>query len=157
MTLTRRVAMALLAAVALFAAVPLLSAHTALVAAVPAPGQGVTRSPAEIRLTFDGPLQSPSGFQLFAAGFRELSGLNPAIDPERPEELWSSVPALEPGTYTVQWDVVSADGDPVSGSYAFEVLVSASGPASWLLPSAAGFLAVLLVSLLFRRRRSRVT
>jgi methionine-rich copper-binding protein CopC len=153
MTAGRRLGLAWLAAVALLAGVPLLSAHTDLVAASPAPGQQLSRSPAEIRLTFDGPLQPPSHFRLFAAGFRELPGLEPAIDGQRPEQLWSAAPELEPGTYTVQWDVVGADGDPVGGSYAFEVRDPGHGPASWLLPTAAGFLAVLLVSLLRQRRR----
>src|SRR5699024_12679101 len=46
---------------------------------------------------------------------------NPAEENAKSSQLEFSLPDFEDGTYTVKWDIVSADGHPVDGSYAFAV------------------------------------
>src|SRR5699024_12746624 len=46
---------------------------------------------------------------------------NPDGDSELAPLLTFSLPDLKEGTYTVKWNIVSADGHPVDGSYAFSV------------------------------------
>lgn len=153
---------------ALLGAAP-ADAHAQLVSATPAPGSTVASLPGEVRLTFDGPpydyglgvvVLSPSGGHV-ETGRVSVDG-NDVVQPLRN--------VSEAGAYQVQWRVVSADGHPATGTYAFVVDASgqsgAPGAASaaassgsgkgWLLLVVAalavlGLVALLLVS---GRRRS---
>lgn len=109
-------------------------AHAGLVSAEPAPGARLSAPPAEIRLTFSEALAPGSTFRLFGKGFREVTSLSPAIDPQAPEQMFAAAPPLEPDEYTVQWTAVTEDGGVMSGSYSFRVLAPGSlslGPATW--------------------------
>jgi methionine-rich copper-binding protein CopC len=144
-------------------------AHAQLVSATPAPGSTVASAPAEIRLTFDGPpydyglgvvVLSPSGAHV-ESGRVSVQG-NDVVQP--------LTRVSEPGTYQVQWRVVSADGHPASGTYAFEVNANgqsaapgaaadpstSGGGKGWLLLVVAGLAVLGLVALLLvsGRRRS---
>ncbi len=144
-------------------------AHAQLVSASPAPDSTVASAPSEIRLTFDGPpydyglgvvVLSPSGSHV-ETGRVSVDG-NDVVQPLKG--------VTEPGTYEVQWRVVSADGHPVSGQYAFEInaggqsaapgaAVAAGSSGSgkgWVLLVVAGLAVLGLVALLLvsGRRRS---
>jgi methionine-rich copper-binding protein CopC len=97
------------------------AAHAELRAATPAPGSVLGRSPDEIRLTFSEPLRAASTFVVFNRAFETIPGIEPRLVVGKEEQLASSVPQLEAGIYTVQWNVAGLDGHPTSGSYSFEV------------------------------------
>ena len=152
-----------------FLGAPPAGAHAELVSATPAPGSTVASVPDEIRLTFDGPpydyglgvvVLSPSGRHV-ETGRVSVEG-NDVVQPLNP--------VSDPGTYQVRWRVVSADGHPVSGTYAF--VVNASGESAapgaaadpttsgsgkgWVLLVVAALAVIGLVALLLvpgRRRR----
>jgi len=97
------------------------AAHSDLVQAEPPPGAQLAESPAEIRLTFSEPVADNSRIDLLTDEFERIEGLVPQFNPEQPEQIYSPVPPLEPGVYTVQWAAVSDDGHEISGSYSFSV------------------------------------
>ena len=97
------------------------AAHSDLVAAEPAPGTQLGESPAEIRLTFSEPVAATSQIVVMGENFEQVSGLVPQFSPERPQEVYTPLPVLEPGVYTVQWVASSSDGHEISGSYSFSV------------------------------------
>lgn len=102
-----------------------VAAHAELRSAVPAPGATLAEQPEEIRLTFNEAVGPGSTIMLYGAGFREIKGLEAYGDPDRPEQLVTAVPELEPGNYSVSWVVISLDGHPASGSYSFAVSAAA--------------------------------
>lgn len=99
----------------------LLTAHSQPVKITPAPG-AVGRSPQEIRLTFAEPVTANVNISLTPPdSFTPISGINAQQDPQNPTQIFASLPPLDPGTYTVEWQVESNDGHFVSGFYAFAV------------------------------------
>jgi len=131
------------------------SAHAELLAADPAPGAVLARSPPEIRLTFSEALRAGSTFVIFGEGFAQVPGFSPEIDSESPEQLVAAIPVLAPGAYTLQWVAVTGDGHEVSGSYSFRVEGQADkrGGLVLLWGLAAGILLAVLV--LYRSARRR--
>ncbi|MEU0003944.1 copper resistance protein CopC [Streptomyces sp. NPDC006314] len=112
------------------------SAHAALTGSDPAQGVVVTKAPTQVSLTFsekvamsDDSLRvlDPKGKPVQRGGPANVSGTTYAV------RLKSG---LDKGTYTVTYQVVSADSHPVSGAYTFSVgapsqtVVSAAGPAA---------------------------
>lgn len=106
------------------------AAHTELVGSEPAPGAQLAQSPAEIRLTFSEPVAPNSQIVLLTEDFQSIEGLVPQFNPAQPEQVYTPVPALEPGVYTVQWSAASADGHEVTGSYSFSVGLVTQGAAT---------------------------
>jgi methionine-rich copper-binding protein CopC len=94
-------------------------AHAELVAAEPATGVTLTESPAEIHLTFSENLGADSQVVLIGDNFARIAGV--VVREIVFNEVFVTVPPLEAGVYTVQYDVVSADNHPISGSYEFAV------------------------------------
>ncbi|MCD2469039.1 copper resistance protein CopC [Streptomyces sp. MBT42] len=103
-----------------WAAAPPAAAHTDLVSSSPARGASLDRPPTAIRLTFSNEmteryakvaLTAPDGSAADVAGL-DVSGRTATLPVE---------PGLAAGTYTVGYRVVSADGHPVAGSFAFTV------------------------------------
>jgi MYXO-CTERM domain-containing protein len=113
----RRAAVVLVAALlGWLAGVPTASAHERLEASEPAADAVLTEVPGRVQLTFSGAVSSPT-LVLRAGSGDQVSDGEPLLDgalvtlPLQPD--------LPNGAYTVEWRVVSSDGDPVSGSYAF--------------------------------------
>ncbi|MFF7793717.1 copper resistance protein CopC [Streptomyces sp. NPDC007991] len=111
----------LAAACALLAGAGPASAHAALTGSDPAQGAVVDTAPARISLTFseqvalsDGSLRvlDPEGKRVDAGEPSGVSGTTYAV------RLHSGLPD---GTYTVAYQVVSADSHPVAGAYTFSV------------------------------------
>lgn len=94
-------------------------AHAQLVAAEPANGTTLTESPAEIHLTFNENLGADSEVAIIGRNFERVLGVE--IREIVFNEVFVDVPELAAGVYTVQYDVVSADNHPISGSYEFAV------------------------------------
>lgn len=119
----RALAAVLLAGVAVLAAAPAAQAHNYLVASTPAAGEKLTELPAQFVITtnesllvLDGQL---GGFALQvtdAAGLHYESG---CVKVEGPSMTMDDPQLGAAGAYTLEWQVVSADGHSVSGSIPF--------------------------------------
>jgi methionine-rich copper-binding protein CopC len=92
-------------------------AHTMLERASPPVGGSVSGSPGEVRLWFNEAIERRfSGAEVTGpagrvGGSTSVSG----------NQLVIAVPHLAPGTYRVNWHVVSADTHKTEGSFTFEV------------------------------------
>jgi copper transport protein len=100
------------------------SAHAALTGSAPAQGSVVDKAPSEVTLTFSEKISLPSG------GSGSLRVLNPAgkqVDTGKPSNLQGTtygIPlrsGLPDGTYTVTFQVISADSHPVAGGFTFSI------------------------------------
>ncbi len=94
-------------------------AHTELVTSEPAAGSTVPTGLNRIILAFTEPPAAGSAITLYTGVFEAVPGVNSYV---ANGQLWADLdPALAPGTYTVQWSAVSADGHTVEGSFQFAV------------------------------------
>lgn len=96
-------------------------AHDELLGAEPAPDTVVAALPAEIVLTFSGVLlDEPGATEVVVrdAARTSLTGGDPVLDGTK---LTQPLTGSADGAVTVIWRVVSSDGHPVSGEYAFTV------------------------------------
>jgi methionine-rich copper-binding protein CopC len=127
-------------------------AHAELIAAVPAPGATVSGRIAELTLNFSEDLLPGSEVTLFAANFARIEGVTSTV---AGSVLTARLTApLAPGTYTVQWLAVSADGHPIGGSYQFGVGEGmARGP--WIIGAGVAALVAVGVAVLAVARRRR--
>ena len=101
---------------------PNAAAHAELVRTVPAAGSAVRESPARLTLRLS---------QRFEPAFSRVRVLNAQgepvgsgevqVDPADPRQLSVSLPRLAPGTYRVQWRVLSVDTHVSEGHLAFDV------------------------------------
>jgi copper transport protein len=138
MTVGRRPAAILLAALTLLLLLPAApaSAHAVLVSSDPADGARVTVAPAVVRLTFDEAVTVPpqAATVLSTTGIRIDRGTARLAGRTLVVPLATSVPA---GVYSVSWRVVSEDSHVVSGSIRFGVrrdATAAAGPAAAASP-----------------------
>ncbi|MGX5188662.1 copper resistance CopC/CopD family protein [Streptomyces avermitilis] len=106
---------------ALLAGAAPVSAHAALTGSDPAQGAVVDKAPAQVSLTFsekvalsDGSVRvlDPSGKRVDTGKASNLSGTTYGV------KLHSGLPD---GTFTVSYQVVSADSHPVSGAFTFSI------------------------------------
>ncbi|MFI1681540.1 copper resistance CopC/CopD family protein [Streptomyces sp. NPDC020607] len=112
----------LLAATGLFfaGAVP-SSAHAALTGSDPKQGAVVERAPDQVKLTFSEKVAMSDG------SVRVLDPSGKRVDTEKTTDLGSNTygvklrPGLPDGTFTVAYQVVSADSHPVAGAYTFSI------------------------------------
>ncbi|MFF0221765.1 copper resistance CopC/CopD family protein [Streptomyces sp. NPDC004629] len=111
------------------------SAHAALTGSDPAQGVVVDKAPDQVSLTFSEQVSMSSG------SLRVLDPKGKRVDSGEPSNVSGTtysvrlVAGLADGTYTVAYQVVSADSHPVAGAYTFSVgapsktTVSVSGEA----------------------------
>ncbi|WP_077798115.1 copper resistance CopC/CopD family protein [Streptomyces sp. JHA26] len=118
----RTLVLLFLAAVcALFAAAGPVSAHAALTGSDPRQGAVVDKAPAQVSLTFS------EAVSLDDDSLRVLDPKGGRVDDGRPVGTGGTTYAvklhagLPDGTYTVAYQVVSADSHPISGAYTFSV------------------------------------
>ena len=95
-------------------------AHAELEEAAPAEGDTLSEQPEEVRLRFNEPVRAEfDPIQVYDAGGERVDGDDGRTDPEDPDVVVVSLDGLAEGSYTVEWRVTSADGDPIDGSYEF--------------------------------------
>ena len=112
----------LIAASAVLITAPAMSAsaHNSLVSTTPAEGEVVTEQPGAVSLVTNDELldlgtgavilvRGPDG-RAYGDGCAVIDGASAS----------AAVDLGEPGAYTVTWQVVSTDGHPISGEWAFE-------------------------------------
>ncbi|MCF1509412.1 copper resistance CopC/CopD family protein [Streptomyces glomeratus] len=121
---------------ALFAGAAPASAHAALIGSDPAQGTVVDKAPTQVTLTFS------ENVALSDGSLRVLDPRGQRVDTGKPSNLSGTMygvrvrAGLPKGTYTVTYQVVSADSHPVSGAFTFSVgapsatTVPVSGPAA---------------------------
>ncbi|MFD5539443.1 copper resistance CopC/CopD family protein, partial [Streptomyces sp. NPDC127079] len=97
------------------------SAHAALTGSDPAQGVVVPEAPDQISLTFS------ENVSMNSNSIRVLDPQGKRVDTAKPDNLSATTygvqlkSGLGKGTYTVAWQVVSADSHPVAGAYTFSV------------------------------------
>ncbi|MFE9612788.1 copper resistance CopC/CopD family protein [Streptomyces sp. NPDC006012] len=97
------------------------SAHAALLGSDPAQGVVVDKAPDKVSLTFSEPVAMNNG------SVRVLDPKGKRVDSGEPAHVSGAtyavrlVSGLAEGTYTVAYQVVSADSHPVAGAYTFSV------------------------------------
>lgn len=126
----RGVALAMTAALAPAAAAvvsaPAAQAHSVLVATTPEQGATVDEAPESVEVVFNEEISSDFATLTVMSDGEDVAEGDPEVDGD---SLSVAVPALDDGTYTVGYRVVSADGHPVQGSWEFTV-EGAGGAAS---------------------------
>jgi methionine-rich copper-binding protein CopC len=116
-----RLVLASVAAVAWLASAP-VSAHAFLDHAVPAVGSTVRESPRNVRLWFSERLEPAfSRAHVVDASGKTVDTGDSHVDASDPSQMTVSVPPLAPGTYRVQWRVVSVDTHVTEGDFTFDV------------------------------------
>ncbi len=105
------------------------AAHASLLFTSPAAGTAVASSPTAIVLVFDEHIAVPAGALSVtkSPGSAPVGVRKPTLSQGGTTLTAVLNSTLSPGTYTVAWQVVSADGDPVAGSYQFAVGTAATG------------------------------
>ena len=103
--------------------------HIGLASSVPAKDSHVMRAPAEIRLTFTGPVDVTKAGVELAAGENlvALDSLRAVVDSPR-VAVAKIVGPLAGGNYTVKWKAIAKDGAAGDGSFAFMYMPMASKP-----------------------------
>jgi copper transport protein len=106
---------------------PSAFAHAVLIATQPGNDEVVPRSPEQVILEFDEPVDVSLGSLRVFDGDGEQVDDGNVSQPLETEVAVGLQPELPPGTYTVGWRVVSADSDPVSGAFVFHVIERGTG------------------------------
>jgi len=115
-----------LAALLLFAAsgtfASLSSAkHATLVSSEPAANSRLASSPTHVRLVYSEPVEGKLAKVTLVPSAGGPIVLRAGADPRDVHAVVAQVDSLGPGTYKVEWRVVSADGHPVDGTFTFAV------------------------------------
>ncbi len=106
---------------------PSALAHAVLIATQPGNDVVVPKSPAQVTLEFDEPVDVSLGsLRVFDGDGKQVDDGN-VSQPLDGEVAVGLAPDLAPGTYTVGWRVVSADSDPISGAFVFHVVERGAG------------------------------
>lgn len=97
------------------------AAHSLLLESTPAAGVAVRTPPPELVLRFNNRIEkSLSRVRLLdARGVARPLVVN--VDAGPADRLIATLPALAPGAWRVEWQVLSTDGHVVSGRFAFRV------------------------------------
>lgn len=105
----------------LFAGAGTASAHAALTGSDPSSGVVVDKAPTQISLTFSEKVATNDD------SLRVLDPKGKRVDIGKPSNISGTTYAtqvrsgLPDGTYTVAWQVVSADSHPVGGAFTFSI------------------------------------
>lgn len=97
-------------------------AHAHLVRATPAEGGTVKPAPTEVMLKFNEKLEpSFSTAVIRDAAGKQVDKADAHVDKADRTTVRVSLPPLEPGVYTVEWRIMSADTHKVNGHFTFQV------------------------------------
>lgn len=112
------------------------SAHAYVVSSSPASGEVLEKSPDSIFVQFDEEIEPAFySLQVLSPSGERLDKKDASIDPSRPDRLVAGLaPGLTDGIYTIKWKVVSSDGHPVSGTFAFQIGDPGSGSGPVVTP-----------------------
>ncbi|MEL6747691.1 MAG: copper resistance CopC family protein [Pseudomonadota bacterium] len=106
-----------IAAIALALAPAVAGAHAKKEGTTPADGAQLTETPEVIQMVFDDPMRITMVRLVNAEGAEMLiergTGLEPSL------EFRAEPEPLSPGSYTVEWRGLAADGHAMKGSFSF--------------------------------------
>ncbi|MFJ6658558.1 copper resistance CopC/CopD family protein [Streptomyces sp. NPDC091377] len=114
------------------------SAHAALTGSDPRQGAVVERAPSQVSLTFSEPVSTPEG------SLRVLDPKGERADTGTPGNVSGNTYAvklhsgLPDGTYTVTYQVVSADSHPIAGAFTFSIGAPSATSVSADAPDSGG-------------------
>lgn len=100
---------------------PAAEAHAFLDHASPAVGSSVVQAPATVTLWFTEQLEPAFSTVAIVDGDGHRVDQGAQADPKDPAVLHVTVKPLQPGTYRVEWRVVSVDTHPTTGHFTFRV------------------------------------
>jgi hypothetical protein len=118
--LSRGGAALLAGALALAAAAP-AAAHSLLLESSPAPNATLTASPPRLVLRFNNRIEKALSRVRLVDERGGVVAVAVAVADGSTDRLTASVPALGPGRWRVEWQVLSTDGHVVTGSFAFRL------------------------------------
>ena len=117
-----RLVLLFLLAVPGFSRTPSAPVHATLVSSEPAANSRQATSPARVRLVYSEPVEGRLARVTLIPGAGARLVLRAGADPRDVHAVIAPVAdALAPGSYRVEWRVVSADGHPVDGTFVFAV------------------------------------
>ena len=97
-------------------------AHAVLVRSIPAARAVLARPPERVQLWFSERLEPAfSSAGVWSASGAQVDRRDARVNPDDPRQLALTLPAIEPGTYTVRCRVLSVDGHVIETSFAFTV------------------------------------
>ena len=130
----RLVFLTVLSASAALAVLP-STKHATLVSSEPAANSHLASPPTRVRLVYSEPIEGKLAKVTIVPATAAPIVLRAGADPRDVHAVIAPVDALGPGTYKVEWRVVSADGHPVDGTFSFTVGdTTVSAPAAPLTP-----------------------
>ena len=107
------------ASAAAFASRPAM--HASLVSSEPAAKSHLATAPARIRLVFSEPIEGKLSRITLARSGGTPFAVPAAGDPRDVHAVIAPSDSLTPGAYKLEWRIVSADGHPVDGNFAFAI------------------------------------
>jgi len=111
-------------------------AHPQIVSVEPAPNARLEQAPERVRITFNEPIEEAfASIQVLDVTGRAVDRGDGGRAPDDPTTLIASLPLLEPGVYTVVWQVVGRDGHLVKGNFAFSIAGAPPAAPSPFVPS----------------------
>jgi methionine-rich copper-binding protein CopC len=104
------------------AAASVAQAHAKLTSTEPKADSELRSAPKEIRLHFNEALEGAFS-KIELAGAKEAMVTLPktAVDKSDPKVMFTAVPALKPGQYSVRWSTMTHDGHKAKGQFSFKV------------------------------------
>ena len=130
----RLVFLTVLSASAALAVLP-STKHATLVSSEPAANSHLASPPTRVRLVYSEPIEGKLAKVTIVPATAAPIVLRAGADPRDVHAVIAPVDALGPGSYKVEWRVVSADGHPVDGTFSFTVGdTTVSAPAAPLTP-----------------------
>jgi hypothetical protein len=107
---------------ALLALPPSAAAHALLAKSEPARRAVLSKPPPQVRLWFNERLEPAfSSLTVLDAAGKPVTAAAAEVAGEDPKLLRLTLPPLAPGSYTVQYQVLSVDGHTVKASFKFSV------------------------------------
>jgi methionine-rich copper-binding protein CopC len=111
------------------------SAHDELVSSTPAAGTSVDVLPAQLVLTFSAELLSDGSSTVVQVTDESGASVTDAAPVVQGSTVTQSLAGTATGDVSVLWRVVSSDGHPISGEFAFDVAATPATPTPTMSPA----------------------
>jgi len=118
LNVVRALALAGLAALAIASAA---AAHSLLLESTPAAGATLPAAPRELKLRFNNRIEKPLSRVRLLDSRGAAQTVTLTTDGVPPDWLRGPLPALAPGRWRVEWQVLSTDGHVVAGRFEFQI------------------------------------
>ena len=112
---------ALVAGALTLAAAPPAVPHSLLLDASPAPNATLAAAPSRLVLRFNNRIEAALSRVRLVDELGRVHALTVLVTDTGPDRLTAAVPALQPGRWRVEWQVLSTDGHVVSGTFTFRL------------------------------------